>query len=329
MKKILLAILVVICLGGVGLLGYTIFSSRNIVSAEISGNIKTLYVVGDDLSFGDAKLKVTYKNGNIKMVDLDSDTVEVAYFSTSVEAHGTMEITYKSKVIKVEYDVIKKGYHYLTNKKLNTITTGAYELSTTPEMIYIGGKGTIKYYSKESGKWYLHDGEYDKSYKYSIVGDTMTVKLGSNEKQLSFKADYSDNGTMLLRSTFITRNANDPDIVISKEEKTYRHYNTNESKVNTVSVDYSKVSTTNYDGKKVLTFNANDTFETSANKNLLIKVRYIDQDEDFPIREAYVYVCDEIIDGEVRTGNVISAPTIAYCFYESKEFNFYYIVKNA
>ena len=270
MKKILLAILVVICLCGVGILGYMIFSSRNIVSAEISGNIKTLYVVGEDLSFGDAKLKVTYRNGNIKMVDLDSDTVEVAYFTTSVETHGTMEITYKSQVVKVNYNVIKKGYHYLTQRKMNTITTGSYALSSTPEMIYIGGRGTIKYYSKVDGKWYLHDGEYDKSYKYSVVGDTMTVKLGRDDYQLSIKADYNENGTMLLRSTFITRNATDPDIVISKEEKTYRHYNTNELKVNTVSVDYSKVSTTNYSGKSVLTFNVNDTLETSKNKELLV-----------------------------------------------------------
>ncbi len=329
MKKILLAILVVICLGGVGILGYMIFSSRNIVSAEISGNIKTLYVVGDELSFGDAKLKVTYRNGNIKMVDLDSDTIDVAYFTTSVETHGTMEITYKSKVIKVDYNVIKKGYYYLTQRTMNTITTGSYDLDNTPEMIYIGGRGTVKYYSKVSGKWYLHDGEYDKSYKYSVSGDTMKLKLGSSDKELSITADYNDNGTMLLKSTFITRNTNDPDIVTSKEVKTYRHYNTNEQTVNSVSVDYSKVSTTNYDGKSVLTFKVNDTFETSNNKNLLIKVRYIDQDIDFPIREAYVYVCDEIIDEEVRTGNVISAPTIAYCFYEGKKFNFYYIVKNA
>lgn len=340
MKKILLAILVVICLGGIGVLGYMIFSSRNIVSAEISGNIKTLYVVGDELSFGDAKLKVTYKNGNIKMVDLDSDTVDVAYFTTSVETHATMEITYKSQVIKVEYNVIKKGYHYLTTRKNNTITTGSYELSTTPEMIYIGGRGTIKYYSKEAGKWLLHDGEYDKSYKYTIVGDTMNVNLGSKDNQLSIKADYNENGTMLLKSTLIKRNPNDPDIVISKEEKTYRHHNTNELKVNYVSLDddycYSKVSTLNYGDKKVLVFNVGDTFETSANKNLLLKVRYIDQDSGFPIKEAYLYLCNEIIDNEVPTGNVINEPSVAYCRYEAKDdaddaklFNFYYIVKNA
>ena len=330
MKKILLAILVVICLGGVGFLGYMIFGSRNIVSVEISGNIQTLYVVGDDLSFGDAKLKVTYKNGNMRLVDLDSDSVSVAYFTTSVETHGTMEITYKSKVLKVDYNVVKKGYHYLTQKRVNSVTTGTYSLSSTTEMIYVGDRGLIKYYTKSSGKWYMNDGEYDKSYKYSIFGDTMTVSLGNDNKELSIKADYNDNGTMVLKSTVITRDANDPDIVISKEEKAYHHYNTNEQLVNTVAVDYSKVSTTSYSGKSVLTFKVGDVLESSANKNLLLKVRYIDQDIHFPISEAYVYVCNEIIDDELRTGNVTSGGVnTAYCFYESKEFYFYYKVVNA
>lgn len=331
MKKILLAILVVICLGGVGFIGYMIFGSRNIASVEISGNIQTLYVVGDDLSFGDAKLKVTYRNGSMRLVDLDSESVSVAYFTTSVETHGTMEITYKSKVIKIDYNVIKKGYHYLTQKKLNSTTTGGpYTLSSTTEMLYVGDRGILRYYTKSGGNWYMHDGQYDYSYKYTIFGDTMTVALGSATQKLSVKADYSINGTMLLKSTVITRDSNDPDIVISKEEKTYQHYNTNEQLVNTVSVDYSKVNTTDYNGKKVLTFKVNDAIETSVNKNLLLKVRYIDQDPYFPIRVAYVYVCNEIIDDELRTGNVTNGGiNTAYCFYESKEFYFYYNVVNA
>lgn len=329
MKKILLAILIVLCVGGVGFLGYTIFSSKNIVSTEIVGNLKTLYVVGDDFSFGDAKLKVTYKNGNIKMVDLNEKTVDVAYFTTSVETHGVMEITYKSKVMKVDYNVIKTGYHYLSDKTINTMHAGSYSLNETEEIFYIGSGGMLRYYTKSINKWYLNDGKYDISYGYSIVGDTMKIKLGDN-KEISAQAEYIQNGTMLLKATIITRNQVDPEIVITKTEKVYKHYNTNELRFNNIiELDYSKVTDINYGGKKVIYFKVNDDFDTSLNKNLLLKVRYIDQDPNFPIREAYVYICNEIVNGTIVTERVTSGGVdTAYCFYEGERFYIHYIVEN-
>ena len=71
MKKIVWIVLAILCACGLGYIGYVIFQAKNIETVEISGNMQTLYVVGEDLNFGDAKLKVTYKNGNIRMVDMN------------------------------------------------------------------------------------------------------------------------------------------------------------------------------------------------------------------------------------------------------------------
>ena len=156
----------------------------------------------------------------------------------------------------------------------------------------------------------------------------MKVSTGVNSS-LDIVANYNSNGIMTLSSIEMTKSANDEDLVTRKEERIYGYYNTSELVVNTVSVDYSKVTTTNYNGKDVLTFKVGDFLETSTNKNLLLKVRYVDQDLSF-IREAYVYVPNEIVGTELRTGNVTSGGVnTAYCFYESKEFYFYYIVENA
>ena len=67
MKKFILIFLSVICVAGVVALGWLIFNSKSIASIEIDGQIQTLYIAGQDIDFEGAKLKVTYKNGNVKI----------------------------------------------------------------------------------------------------------------------------------------------------------------------------------------------------------------------------------------------------------------------
>ena len=111
MKKFILIFLVVVCLGGIGYLGYVIFNAKSIKTVEIAGNMQTLYIVGEDIDFQDAQLKVTYKNGDIKMVDLNEKNVDVTLFSTSLQTHGKMKLIYKSEILEVEYDVIGQGLY--------------------------------------------------------------------------------------------------------------------------------------------------------------------------------------------------------------------------
>ena len=53
--------MIILCACGIGYLGYLIFMSKNIEKVELTGNIQTLYIVGDEIDFEDSKLKVTYK----------------------------------------------------------------------------------------------------------------------------------------------------------------------------------------------------------------------------------------------------------------------------
>ena len=122
MKKVISIILVIACIAGLGFLGYVVFRSKNIVSAHIDGQMQTLYLVNETTTpdFEDAKLKVTYKNGTAKYIDLKSKSVKINDFSTSIQTHGVMKITYKSQTIEVPYNVIKRGLYYMKSHQMKT-----------------------------------------------------------------------------------------------------------------------------------------------------------------------------------------------------------------
>jgi hypothetical protein len=74
MRRILLFIIAIVLLGGIGYTGYVIFGSKNISKVEVEGNAQTIYLLNetDTPDFQDAKLKITYKSGDVKYVDLKS-----------------------------------------------------------------------------------------------------------------------------------------------------------------------------------------------------------------------------------------------------------------
>ncbi len=228
MKKFIVIFLIILCSCGVGYLGYVIFRSKNIDTVELVGNMQTLYVVGDEIDFEDAKLKVTYKNGNIRMVDLDSSTVEVTYFSTSVETHAEMNILYKSVVIPVKYNVIQKGAYYLKNYKMVSVAspntsntnTESYTVSNTTEMIYIDSNGMCKYYTRSAGRWTMIDGNYNSSLRYTITADTLSINLSKTSYKI--KAEYLESGKMNLISEKITKIGN-TELINSHETRIFQH----------------------------------------------------------------------------------------------------------
>lgn len=350
MKRFFMILIVALTLCGVGFLGYLIFQSKNIETVSIEGTIQTLYVAGDDLNFEDAQLKVTYKNGNIKMVDLDSAKVDVSMFSADTVKHGTMIINYKSFKFEVEYDVIdKEGWFLSSNTSVITggdpITTvydedGAAGTIEPTKYIYLESDGALQYYRKIDGKWYMNDGRVDKSYKYSISGDTMTVDLDGDIYEL--KADYNSKGYMNLSSTKLTRDSSDPDLVTKKEILKF----STSSKLKSlkfrpalsVSIDddacfeYADVSTETFGGNEytVVKFKRGETLETASNRSsnamdLYMKVTYID---DF-MGTVYVNVCDEMIGKFPLVTATITNEYYGQWFdfnYESKNCVIYYMV---
>ena len=228
MKKVIVIFLVLLCSCGIGYLGYMIFRSKNIDTVELVGNMQTLYVVGDEIDFEDAKLKVTYKNGNIRMVDLDSSTVEVTYFTTSVETHAKMNLIYKSAVIPIEFNVIQKGAYYLKNYKLvstsspnsSSTTNESYTISNTKEMIYIDAGGICKYYTKNANGWTMIDGNYNSNLRYSITADTLSVNVGKTNYDI--KVEYLDSGKMNLITNKVTKIGN-TELINSYETRVFEH----------------------------------------------------------------------------------------------------------
>lgn len=298
-KKILISLMVILVLGGIGYLGYVIFMAKSIQNVEFVGSMQTVYFVGDDLDFENSQLKVTYKNGDIKVLNLKDADVEVTLFSTSLEAHGKMKITYKSFTLTQEYDVLHTGLYYVSSKKVTNVstpnnpeTTDVTENNAT-EMYYFEKNGVLKYYHRTSATadWYMNDGNYDKNYSYSTAGDTVTVKLG--KKTIELKASYNKDGFINLVSNEVEMNQANPDIPSKYTSQTFTH--STSIKDNLVidkdksTIDYMKSGET---GNNYITFKVGEKISTHTHK-IYLKIVYTN-DTFFAGKTVYVEVCDEM-----------------------------------
>lgn len=315
MKKVLIIFLVLICSCGIGYIGYVIFNSKNIDSVELVGNIQTLYVVGDEIDYEDAKLKVTYKNGTMKYVELDSKSVDITYFSTSVETHAKMNIVYKSAVIPVEYNVIQTGAYYLKNFKkvyLNS-SNGAstlknnYTITDTNEMIYIGSSGVCYYYTKDSNGWHMIDGNYNSSLNWTITADTLNVTLPSSKYEI--KVEYLENGKMNLIS--LTYNGvSGTDLIGSSEEKVFER--TEEMKVNQTASSVSVAE--NFLNNGIATYSVGQKINES-NPQVFLEVTYLQYNSSHQFRKVYVQVEPSMIVNNFSTSSKNSLATHATLAY--------------
>lgn len=210
MKKIVLWIVLIVSLVGIGILGYVIFNAKSIDSVVLEGNMQSLYFVNDEIDYEDAKLKVTYKNGSIKMLNLDSDGVKVTNFSTSTigdkNRSSTLNIIYKDFKIDVDYLVISKGSYYVSSEATSTYenmqpTTNNYSKEETNCVLEFLDGGKLKYFIKNADEnWYLEDGRYDDRVKYEIISDKIKVNVG--EDSFEIKAIYDDKaGVIDIMST--------------------------------------------------------------------------------------------------------------------------------
>ena len=334
MKKIIMIILSVVLIAGIVGLGFLIFNSKSIASAKIEGTMQTLYVAGQDIDFEDAKIKVTYKNGNIKMIDLDNKNVKISNFSTSLKTHGTMKITYKSQVIEVDYDVIEAGMYYVSETEKIVVggspIVSTFDSKSSNQMVYIRANGECDYYYKDdNGSYLMHDGSYDKSYNYKIVGDTLTVRLGSKSNTLEIKADYNKNGSVAYKQTKIEIDES-TGLEKSKTISTFTHYEMKSDfyrRIQSSQVELKYVNASRKDGDVVI-FKQNENIETSE-QVILLKLTFND---DF-LTEVFVHVCDEMVaSNSLYTKDLTGADTMRI-FYQKGDTNadvsiHYKVVKN-
>ena len=316
MKKFILIFLSVICVAGVVALGWLIFNSKSIASIEIDGQIQTLYIAGQDIDFEGAKLKVTYKNGNVKFVNMTNKSVKINQFSTSLKTHGKMKITYKSQVLDVEYDVIQAGMYYVSAEQSYFAGETAplpttYDAKSAEMLLYIRDNGELDYYYLDgSGRYCMHDGSYDKSYKYEIVGDTLNAYLGSDSYVVPIQADYSSDGNVEYKSTKVYKD--DIGLEISRNVKTFSYYEMKSENYRTIINSNVDLSRTAGVVGNVVNFGRNQTIKTSG-KIMFLFVAY---HNDHFMHAVYVHICDEMISNNSLDTSVPVESDTMYIHYQ-------------
>lgn len=332
MKKVISIIAVCLAVCAVVVGGILIFNTSNIKSVEIVGNIQTIYFVDstNEVNFNDAELKITYKNGNVKLKKLTKKLVDVSNFNTSVMNNGLMKITYKSQTIDVGYNVVCSGLYYISNytsqvfagsgvtttnspQMVAGVDASNNDITTSTELIYFDKDGTCDYYLKKSGEWFMDDGNFDSNFYYIVVGDTIKVQLGA-DRVYEFTARVSNDGELSLGTVLKEYAPNSTEFLKNKTEKTFKHY---EMKGNRTMSEEIVVCPDN------ITFEKNSKFSDN-NQNIYIKVKF--ENDNF-LKNVNVNFKETMMKSEFST-NFATTPADASvtCFYGGASFKLKYKV---
>ena len=345
MKKIMPIISVFLVAALITFLGFFVFRTSSIESVEIVGDIQTVYFVDstNTVNFNESNLKVTYKDGSVKLKKLSYDLVSVKNFTTSVANDGTMKITYKSKTIDVNYSVIWTGLYFLTEKtshtysggeKITSTKSGPYvagvtetnqDKTTSIEMIYFDEKGYCDYYTRTSSTatWYMDDGEFDKSFYYTIEGSSIKAYLGEN-RTYELQAKVTNDGELTLVTTENNYVDNqNVSFLKSSVDRTFEHY---EMKGNrTLGTNDIKVYCNSkiVDKDSPITVSKNSTFAEN-NLDLYLKVTF---NNDSFLKNVYVRFTESMIKSTFSTAVVTPSSTSVSCVYNGVNFDLIYKVK--
>lgn len=316
MKKVIIATFAVFIVCGLFYVGYLIFGSLNVKEIEIMGQMQQIYFVGDDINFADAKLKVTYQNGNIKILDL-KDNVKVSLFSTSGHGkyYGTMKIAYKSQTTEVDYSVIERTSYIISSEVKKTSSQTITLSNSMQRIIEFQKDGKCRYFEIINGKYYMHDGNYDSSYNYEIVGDLILVKLNDKNYEIKTSINGNELDIKAVSKYYSQTNPEIPNYIIETTFKTanlIKTNNTNEKKTN-LSLDYSKIkfSIESSGLSDIILKIPND--KTIDDSGLCLKVDY-DNGEIY-----YVYVTKNMLNGNINKNYTNQSFNIEG-YYQSRKF---------
>lgn len=337
MKKIISIVLIVLAVGLIAFFSVTLIKSSNVEAIEIVGEIQTIYFVDstNDVNFNEAELKITYKDGTVKVKPLSAKLVDVSFFSTSVENNGTMKISYKSKEIDVGYSVISKGLYFLSGKttksyngttidEINSgdlvagVNANGVDITTSEEMIYFGDDGVCDYYYKAnvngSKNWVLINGYNNKDYYYKISGDTINVHLGE-QRVLNMVANHPKQGSFTLDCVENKYAEGSNDFIKSKTSMSFSYYNMKGNRTfNTVSVYCPET----------ISFAKNSKFSDSS-LDIYLVVNYVN---DSFMKTVYVKFNETMFntENEFNTSTVTSTKRKAKCHFNGVQFELAYTV---
>lgn len=336
MKKIIRIVSLILLVSILAVLGIFVFKKSNIESIEIVGDVQTIYFANTatDVNFNNAELKISYKDGSVKLKKITNKLVSVANFNTSVVNNGTMKISYKSHTIDVDYAVINSGLYYLSDSKIetfsgSTITTdnsgtmvagvdkNNNDITTTVEMINFNLDGTCDYYSRtsKSSAWYLDDGYFDRTFYYKITGNTIETHLGDN-KTFNISVKFSETGDASLYCKNYD-NYGSTEFIKSTTERTFNHY---EMKGNrTFTKDDVSITSSG-----AIQFHKGDSF---SDRNFYIYVKVVYNNDNF-LKTVYVRFNESMFktDKEFDTSVITPSETRAACIYDGVGFYLNYKV---
>lgn len=344
MKKIIAIISALLITGILVFFGITLFKSANVETIEIVGDVQTVYFVNSSnaVNFNDADLKITYKDGTVKLKKLTKDLVKVKNFNTSVVNNGIMKITYKSNTIDVGYSVVFTGLYYLSDYERQSYDASSSSLvpktsatyicgvdsktnvdkTTTKEMIYFHSDGSCDYYSRTTSlsNWFMDDGYYNKSFNYSIGGNNVYVNLGDEKR--TFTTSFSNDGELSLVSVdkvYVDETSSDPEFLQSKTTRVFKHYEMKNDRT----FGTEDISVTPSD----IRFKRNSEFSDSTQK-IYIKVNYTN---DTFLSTVYVRFNETMFYDKFDTKfdtSLSETQTYKRCKYNGVFFTLYYTVEN-
>ena len=321
MKKFLLIVMAAALTIGVVYLGILIFGSVNVKEIELVGNMQQIYFVGDDINYGDAKLKVTYQNGSSKIIDLN-DNVKVSLFSTSGygKYHGTMKLTYKTQTIEVDYSVLDRTSYIIASEIKKTSTSTIVLDNSTKRIIEFCKSGKLKYFEIINDKYFVHDGNYDENYNYLIKGDVIYAQLGK-DRLYEIKTEINGNEILVkaVSKYYSESNSEIVDYHIDTEFKTtnlIKTNNTSEKKTDLMvitddckfDIDYSNP------GYEVVKIPKTKTIDDSG---LYLEVVY-DNGEIY-----YIFIINSMLNGQLNESINDESFNISG-YYESRKFTIFY-----
>lgn len=322
MKKILLMVFLVGLTIGLVYVGYVIFGATNVKEIEIVGNIQQIYFVGDELNFGDAKLKVTYQNGSSKMIEMNNNnSIGVSMFSTFGygKYYGTMKIAYKNQVADVDYTVIDRAA-YIINSEVKYTTAGAVSIrSDSKKIIDFKENGKLKYFEIKDNKYFVNDGEYDDLYFYEIKGDTIFAHIGK-DKTYEIKAIKKDNGISVEATSkhYSTSHTDIVEYVIETKFQTTNLIKTNNNKQDKTELEvmFDKSNFTYFKDNQNIIVNI-PKGKTLDESGLCLKVDY-DNGEIY-----YVYITNKMLINNLRENEDGETFNING-YYEGRKFTIFY-----
>lgn len=339
MKKFIAIVSVILIVGIIAFFSVQLIKSSNVESIEVIGDVQTIYFVNstNDVNFNDADLKITYKDGAVKIKKLTKKLVSVKNFNTSVVNNGVMKITYKSSTIDIGYSVIFTGLYYVKTTKVetfngssvNTSSTGPYKAgvnnsnqdrTNATEMIYFGENGVCNYYLRNSSTsgWYMDDGKFDKTFYYQISGSAINVHLGDS---LVYKmyATFSNDGELSLETVDREYLDENSEFLVKRTERVLSHY---EMKGNRTIKEGTITVEERYN--RPIEFKHGTKFSDS-DLDLYLKVTF--ENDNF-LKTVYVKFHESMFISDKEFTTVLQTPTTtsADCFYNGVHFELEYKV---